>query len=225
MSLWRHKRACHSNLDPPESTVGAHIRIDGNGNRVILNDHSRHTVVQQTHVTMNIVNIVGFGIEDMSKLERLSDYTDVMNRIVRRKSETYTPVVECARYKHFNPKLPEFRNLRHKNASKDQVWVHDGSKWIVRPLSEVQIEMMVAGADMMADFIVKSHPSGVSPSLWSTVPRVNMSRATYRKCEGAGRLEPPLDFHPSRLQEMVRCVRQQIANMILNETRSGGSSG
>ncbi|VBB18593.1 hypothetical protein YASMINEVIRUS_1056 [Yasminevirus sp. GU-2018] len=72
------------------------------------------------HNTNNII-LVGYGQEDLSKLDKAEILKDLQNG--------YYSTVKLTEAVHFNPKYPEYHNVYISNMKDKYAMMHDGKRW------------------------------------------------------------------------------------------------
>lgn len=93
--------------------IKTNMKSSGNVNNGIINVNNG-TVV-------NNITLVGYGNEDMSKLDK----TDMLK--VLRKG--YHSTLELTEALHFNPKYPEYHNIYISNIKDKYAMMYDGTSW------------------------------------------------------------------------------------------------
>lgn len=71
--------------------------------------------------TVNNITLVGYGKEDISKLDR--------NEILKILRDGYNSTVTLTEAVHFNPKYPEYHNVYIGNMKDQYAMMYDGNKW------------------------------------------------------------------------------------------------
>jgi hypothetical protein len=90
-----------------------------NVNMINVNNN-KGTVNQIANQTINVI-VVGYGMEDMTKLNQ--------SEILRALQSGYYSTVKLTEAVHFNPKFPEYHNIYISNMRDKYAMMLDGKKW------------------------------------------------------------------------------------------------
>lgn len=180
---------------------------------------SHNTTDNSRHVTQNItihnhVTIHPFGSEDPDSIHAMPGFQEKMENIIMMNGN-HLPVVECVKLKHFNPDLPQYRNIAHKNTKKETVFVKRESSWKVESLRDLNDKLILGGIEMLAEFVTDSEIDLlVKYNMWGSVPVVNMPPELSQKCRIAGRPEPYPSF---MLTDAMRRNRDTVSKRASRE--------
>jgi hypothetical protein len=88
--------------------------------RVIKTTNIRPNINNGTVINATI-NLVGYGSEDLSKLDK----TDILKAL----QTGYNSTVKLTEAVHFNPDFPEYHNIYISNMKDKYAMMHDGNQW------------------------------------------------------------------------------------------------
>lgn len=102
----------------------------------VIKNNTNNTNNNNTNNTQNINNgminnniiLVGYGKEDMSKI----DYSDIIKCV----SNGFDSPLKMIEMVHFNPKYPEFHNIYIPNMNNNYAMKYDGESWTLVPRQE-----------------------------------------------------------------------------------------
>jgi hypothetical protein len=97
-------------------------KIDKTSHVINNNNINTGTVNNTVNNTNNII-IVGYGNEDLSKLDK----TEILKAL----QNGYSSTIKLTESIHFNPKYPEYHNIYISNMKDKYAMMYDGKKWIL----------------------------------------------------------------------------------------------
>lgn len=113
----QNKRIMEEN-DALKKKVTKISKADGT---VVYNTHNEYTNSNVNNGTINNIYLVGYGKEDMDKIDRID-----LLKVFRTGFNSPLSLTETM---HFNPKYPEFHNVYIPSMKDKYAMIYDGSEW------------------------------------------------------------------------------------------------
>jgi hypothetical protein len=96
--------------------------------------------IQNNH-TVNQINIIAYGKEDLSHIEEV-DYKRILNK-------GFKSIQEYVNYIHFNSKKPENHNMYISNLRDNYILVYDGNSWQVQERDNILQDIVDNKGEML----------------------------------------------------------------------------
>lgn len=177
-ALYRHRRACQIPVEIPiqsrptraSGSAAGPTRSSGAPEGERHTNHYTHIgcVTNNQYVTTNhhnnihITVVRPFTQEDVDAVKSLPYFNAHMTSILREAANnTVARVVEL---KHFNPDVPQNKNLRKRNRRDQFAEVFDGTTWKLSMMDELAVLVANGVRDLMDEFMT-SNPDKVPPAV------------------------------------------------------------
>ncbi len=137
-----------STIDQQKEQINQLIKTNENliNQMKIKNTQNNKNIKNQNNGTINNINIVAFGKEDLSKIDNKEFFEALTQMGYKIPAKMFEKI-------HINDKYPEYKNIYISDINRGKAMVHDGKKWKLDKYNNIGDKLL----DKIINFMEERH--------------------------------------------------------------------
>ena len=126
-----------STIDQQKEQINQLIKTNENliNQMKIKHTQNNKNIKHQNNGTINNINIVAFGKEDLSKIDN-KEFFEALTQM------GYKIPAKMVEKIHINDKYPEYKNIYISDINRGKAMVHDGKKWVLDKYNNISDKLL-----------------------------------------------------------------------------------